>query len=114
MNLLPGAIESGVFRRAGLSVEPPSVIGQRREITLGIRPEHVDFSPTIQPGWTEARVWVTEDLGNETLIRLALDDTHITLRAPAGTRADFDTLAWFRIRPENIHWFDSTTTEAIR
>jgi multiple sugar transport system ATP-binding protein len=114
MNLLPGVVEAGVFRRAGLSVDLPSAIGPRREVTLGIRPEHVDFSATLQPGWTEARVWVTEDLGNETLIRLALDDTHLTLRAPAGTRADFDTPTWFRIRPENIHWFDSNTTEALR
>jgi multiple sugar transport system ATP-binding protein len=113
MNLLPGVIESGVFRHAGLSVDLPE-IGVRREVTLGIRPEDIDFSLTEQPGYTEARVWVTEDLGNETLIRLAIGDTHITLRAPAGTRADFDTPAWLRIRPENIHWFDSHTTEAIR
>jgi multiple sugar transport system ATP-binding protein len=116
MNLLPGTVESGVFRRAGLSVDLPSeqLIGARREITLGIRPEDVDFSATTQPGWTPARVWVTEDLGNETLIRLSLDDTHLTLRAPAGTRADFDSSAWFRIRPEQVHWFDTHTTEAVR
>jgi multiple sugar transport system ATP-binding protein len=85
-----------------------------RELTLGIRPEDVEFSPVVQPGYTPARVWVTEDLGNETLIRLALDDLHLTLRAPSGTRADFDSTAWFRIRPEKIHWFDSRTTEALR
>jgi multiple sugar transport system ATP-binding protein len=118
MNLLPGVIESGVFRRAGLSVEPTpeqlAAIGARREITLGIRPEDIDFSLTSQPSWTEARVWVTEDLGNETLLRLALDDVHVTLRAPAGVRADFDSPGWFRIRREQIHWFDSKTTGAIR
>jgi multiple sugar transport system ATP-binding protein len=118
MNLLPGVIESGVFRRTGLSValnpEQLALIGARREVTCGIRPEDIDFSPTAQPEYTPARVWVTEDLGNETLIRLALDDTHLTLRAPAGSRADFDTPAWFRIRPEKIHWFDSQTSVAIR
>jgi ABC-type sugar transport system ATPase subunit len=118
MNLLPGVIESGIFRRAGLSVElvpeQLDLIGTRREITFGVRPEDIDFSPSAQPGYTPARVWVTEDLGNETLIRLALDDVHLTLRAPAGSRADFDTPGWFRVRPEKIHWFDSQTTEAIR
>jgi multiple sugar transport system ATP-binding protein len=117
MNLLPGVVESGVFRRPGLSVdltpEQLAAIGARREITLGFRPEDVDFSPVSQPQWTPARVWVTEDLGNETLIRLALEDVHVTLRAPSGTRADFDSPAWFRIRPEYIHWFDSETTKAI-
>src|ERR1700722_9933712 len=118
MNLLPGLIESGVFRRAGLSValnpEQLALIGPQREITLGIRPEDIAFSSTAQPDYAPARVWVTEDLGNETLIRLAFEDTHLTLRAPAGSRADFDTPGWFRIRPEKIHWFDSLTTEAIR
>ena len=112
MNLLPGNVESGVFRHAGLSIECSA--GASRELTLGIRPEDVEFSLTEQPGWTVARVWVTEDLGNETLIRLSLDGAFITLRAPAGTRAEIDNLAWFRIRPERVHWFDSQTTEAIR
>jgi len=118
MNLLHGVIESGIFRRAGLSVtlnpEQLALIGQRREITLGIRPEDIDFSATAKPDYTPARVWVTEDLGNETLIRLALDDVHLTMRAPAGSRADFDTPAGFRIRAEKTHWFDTHTTEAIR
>jgi multiple sugar transport system ATP-binding protein len=118
MNLLPGIIESGVFRRAGLYIEPTpeqlASIGARREITLGFRPEDIEFSPASQSGWTPARVWVTEDLGNETLLRLALDDIHITARAPAGLRLDFDTPGWFRIRREQIHWFDSQTTHAIR
>ncbi len=118
MNLLPGLVENGIFRSAGLSVKPTPEQASR-ELTLGIRPEDIDFSTTDQPGYTPARVWVTEDLGNETLIRLALGDTHvstthITLRAPAGTRADFDTPAWFQIRADKIHWFDSHTTEALR
>jgi ABC-type sugar transport system ATPase subunit len=101
-----------------LSVEPAAdqlaAIGSRRDITLGIRPEDVEFSATSQHGWTAARVWVMEDLGNETLIRLAVDEGHVTLRAPSGTRADFDSAAWFRVRPEKLHWFDSHTTEALR
>jgi multiple sugar transport system ATP-binding protein len=112
MNLLPGTVESGVFRRGGLTIESPPLIG--RELTLGIRPEDVDFSLTEQSNWNAARVWVTEDLGNETLIRLSLDGAFLTLRAPAGTRAEIDSLAWFRIRPERVHWFDSHTTEAIQ
>jgi len=114
MNLLPGTAESGIFHRAGLSIELPALTGARRDLTLGIRPEDVDFSMAEQPGWTPARVWVTEDLGNETLIRLSFDEAFVTLRAPAGTRAGIDSLAWFRIRPERVHWFDSQTTEAIR
>jgi len=53
-------------------------------------------------------------MGNETLIRLEMNGTHINLRAPAGTRADFDSPVWFRIRRDQIHSFDSKTTEALR
>lgn len=117
MNLLPGIMESGAFRRAGLCIKPTAeqlaAIGTPREITLGIRPEDVEFSQTSQPGWTAARVWVTEDLGNETLIRLAIDDVFVTLRAAPGVRADFDSTGWLRIPNEKIHWFDSHTTDAI-
>jgi ABC-type sugar transport system ATPase subunit len=70
MNLLPGVMESGVFRRPGLCVEPTAeqlaAIGTRREITLGVRPEEIEFSAVSQPGWSASRVWVAEDLGNET------------------------------------------------
>jgi multiple sugar transport system ATP-binding protein len=118
MNLLPGVQESGVFRRTGLCIELTSdqlvAVGGRRDITLGVRPEDIDFSATSQSGWTAARVWIAEDLGNETLIRLSLGDAHVTLRAPAGMRADFDNSAWFRIRREQILFFDSHTTEALR
>src|SRR5580704_6712571 len=43
MNLLPGIVESGVFRCAGFSLPAPKA-GTHREITLGIRPEDVEFS----------------------------------------------------------------------
>ena len=113
MNLLPGIVESSVFRGAGLAIELPPALSGCREITLGIRPEDIEFSLAAQPGWTPARVWVTEDLGNESLIRLSFEDVHLTVRAPASTRAEFDSPAWFRIRPEKIHWFDSQTTEGL-
>jgi multiple sugar transport system ATP-binding protein len=118
MNLLQGVLESGVFRCPGLCLkldaQQLAAVGARREITLGVRPESIDFSPVNQPGWTAGRVWVMEDLGNETLIRLALDGSYLTLRAPAGVRADFDSPAWFHIHGERIHFFDSHTTEALR
>jgi len=95
--------------RLGSGLQPP-----RPNLTLGIRPEDVEFSTTPQPGWTKARVWIAEDLGNETLIRLAINDVHLTVRASAGVKADFDSPAWFRIRPDRVHWFDNQTSEAIR
>lgn len=77
--------------------------------TLGVRPEDVELSTTEQSGWTPSRVYVTEEMGNETLVRLAVGDSHITARASADARLDFDTPIWFRFRPEKLHWFDEQT-----
>jgi len=43
----------------------------RPGVTLGIRPEDVEFSAGEQPGWRECRVYVTEAMGNETIVKLS-------------------------------------------
>ncbi|MGH9674477.1 MAG: ABC transporter ATP-binding protein [Bryobacteraceae bacterium] len=76
--------------------------------THGIRPEDIELASTEQPGWRAARVYVTEDVGSETYVRLTAEGgSHITVRAPAGLRLDFDAPAWFRPKPEKIHRFDA-------
>jgi len=75
--------------------------------TLGVRPEDVELSTVDQPGWSAARVYVTEEMGNETLVVLAHAGKQITARAPAGAKMDFDSPVWFRFRPEKLHWFDT-------
>jgi multiple sugar transport system ATP-binding protein len=78
-------------------------------VTLGIRPEDVEFSTTEQPGWHESRIYVTEAMGNETIVKLSAGSNHITTRIQPGARPDFDTPAWYRFRPEKIHRFDSSS-----
>lgn len=77
--------------------------------TLGVRPEDVELSMTEQPGWTAARVYVAEEMGNETLVVLSSGTNHITARSPAGSKMDFDAPVWFRFRPEKLHWFAKAT-----
>src|SRR5258708_5788072 len=55
-------------------------------VTVGGRPEDVELSATEQAEWTAARVWVTEEMGNETIVVLAAGADRITARAPARTR----------------------------
>jgi multiple sugar transport system ATP-binding protein len=75
--------------------------------TLGVRPEDVEIARTEQPGFSPARVWVTEELGNETLIVLSAGDRQITARAGSGERYDFEAAVWYRFREGKLHWFDS-------
>ncbi len=86
---------------------------EQLDATLGVRPEDVELSMNEQPGWTSARVYVTEEMGSETLVVLTAGSTQITARAPAGSRLDFDTPVWYRFRPDKLHWFDKITAERI-
>jgi len=78
----------------------------KADATLGIRPEDVELSLEEKRDWIAALVWVTEEMGNETLVVIKAGEEHITVRAPSATRLDFETPVWFRPRPEKVHWFD--------
>jgi multiple sugar transport system ATP-binding protein len=81
--------------------------------TLGIRPEDVELSMSEQPGFDPARVWVTEEMGNETLIVISTGDRKIMARAPSDMRVDFDAPVWYRFREDKRHWFDPATGQRI-
>jgi multiple sugar transport system ATP-binding protein len=95
---------------AGFVGSPSMNFMDRDGVTIGIRPEDVELSLNDQPGWSEARVYVTEEMGNETIIVLNVaigsNQSRITARVPTGLRLDFDTPVWFRLRPDKIHRFD--------
>ena len=115
MNILEGAIDSGVFRTGGISVEITQW-ADRREVKLGIRPEDIELSVTAQPNWPSARVWVAEDTGHATIIRAKLEEseTELVLRARSDVRLDTGDSFWFHIPAEKIHLFDKRTEESIR
>jgi multiple sugar transport system ATP-binding protein len=75
-------------------------------VTMGIRPEHIQVLTTPEDGAMEARVYVTELMGNETFVFLTAGDNRLIARAPADFRADVDTKVWLRIATEKIHYFD--------
>jgi multiple sugar transport system ATP-binding protein len=78
-------------------------------VTMGIRPEHVQVLTAPEDGAIEARIYVTELMGNETFVFLTAGENRLIARAPADFRADVDTKVWVRIAVEKIHWFDTAT-----
>jgi len=76
--------------------------------TLGVRPEDVELSPAARPDFSPARVYVSEEMGNETIVVISDGATQITARAPAGIRLDFDAEVWYRFRTGKIHRFDAS------
>jgi multiple sugar transport system ATP-binding protein len=117
MNLVKGALEAGRFVGRGLLVELgpelSAALGNHSQVTLGVRPEDVEVSIVEQPGWQAARVYVAEEMGNETLVRLSVDSLQMTARVPADVKIAFDQSVWFRLNSARLHLFDSVTERAI-
>jgi multiple sugar transport system ATP-binding protein len=82
--------------------------------TMGIRPEHIQVLTTPQEGALEARVYVTELMGNETFVFLTVGDNRMIARAPAEFRVDVETKVWLKIATEKIHWFDTVTGNRLQ
>lgn len=83
-------------------------------VTMGIRPEHIQVLSTPEDGAMEARVYVTELMGNETFVFLSIGENRLIARAPADFRADVDTKVWLRIATEKIHYFDPKSGESCK
>ncbi len=82
---------------------------EKGDVTIGIRPEHIQILTTPEDGAIEARVYVTELMGNETFVFLSVDDQRLIARAPADFRADVDTKVWLQFAKEKLHFFDPVT-----
>jgi multiple sugar transport system ATP-binding protein len=87
---------------------------EREDVTMGIRPEHIQVLSTPEDGALEARVYVTELMGNETFVFLSVNDNRLIARAPADFRADVDTKVWLRIATEKIHRFDPKSGKSCK
>lgn len=85
---------------------------ERDGVIMGIRPEHIQVLSTPEDGAMEARVYVTELMGNETFVFLSMGENRLIARAPAEFRADVDTKVWLRIATEKIHYFDPKSGES--
>jgi multiple sugar transport system ATP-binding protein len=89
-------------------------IGARQRVTLGVRPEHVHIAHARREAALPATVYVTEQMGNETLVFLRLaPDQKIIARAGAGFRAEQETPVWVSFEMEKVEFFDAESGEAL-
>jgi multiple sugar transport system ATP-binding protein len=89
-------------------------VNSHRNVTLGIRPEHIQVSGEAIAGWHTAEVYVTELMGNETFVFLRLGAAKIIARAPADFRAEIESRVWIKFDSAKALFFDTGTGEAIR
>jgi multiple sugar transport system ATP-binding protein len=84
-----------------------------KQVTLGIRPEHISVTLDERAGWQPASVYVTELMGSETFVILQIDKTRLVARAPGEFRADTDRQAWIEFDMNKAHWFDPGTANRL-
>ena len=129
MNFIEAAVEKtggNVFlcfegRRIKLGAEKAEVLDKGgyigKEITFGIRPEHIsdeDHSISAADGNTvELEVTHTELVGAETYLYLALGQEQITARVSLDTKARADYPIKLALEANKIHVFDKETKLAI-
>jgi ABC-type sugar transport system ATPase subunit len=120
MNFIDGEIDGDSFVSKDLSVnlneEQVKLLSGHpgKRITLGVRPEHVDVGEQPHEGSLPASVYVTELMGNETLVFVTVGPNKIIARAAAGFRAELETKMWLRFATEQFHFFDSETGARVR
>src|SRR5262245_30403090 len=112
MNFVDGRVESGTFLSSEikLSLDRASA----GEVTLGIRPEHIQVISEPLDGALPANVYVTELMGNETFVFLSIGETRLIARAPADFRAEFESKVWLLIDKTKLHFFDPVSGHRLK
>jgi multiple sugar transport system ATP-binding protein len=82
-------------------------------VTMGIRPEHIQVFSEPRDGAIAATVYVIELMGNETFVFLSVGANRLIARAPAEFRADVESKVWLQFATEKVHYFDPKSGERL-
>lgn len=98
-----------------LSEETLSLLeGTPDQLTLGIRPEHIELTDGTQPDAIVTQVAVVEPMGEVTYAYIDIGDETYTLSVDGETRIDAGDDIAVVFPEEKIHLFDSQSGEAIK
>jgi multiple sugar transport system ATP-binding protein len=124
MNFLDVTIGSGaalVAEAPGLRVHleaaanPALGAWRGRQLTMGVRPEHLSLGNGTGLCSFSAGIEVLEQLGSEMIAEVALGDAHLTVaRLDPQTRLRPGESIRLSMQPERLHFFDPVSEEAIR
>jgi ABC-type sugar transport system ATPase subunit len=84
------------------------------DVTIGIRPEHIQVLTEPQEDAIPATVYVTELMGNETFVFLSVGANRLIARAPADFRAELESKVWLQLAIDKLHFFDQSGTRITR
>jgi sn-glycerol 3-phosphate transport system ATP-binding protein len=117
MNFLPAILTAeGVELQGGHKVPLPNGLGRTgREVTLGIRPEHLTHETGQGIGDIAVQVELVEALGADTVVhaRLASSGAPLLARLPGSAQVKSSDTLHFAITPGEVHLFDRDTGRRI-
>jgi multiple sugar transport system ATP-binding protein len=100
--------------RIPLSAEQVRKVGRREGLIMGIRAEDVNLSYDIGgDGAVEGTVYVTEPLGDRTIIDIHVGKSNVKVKAAPTFEAAPGQSLWLHVNAEHLHIFDGATGDAI-
>jgi ABC-type sugar transport system ATPase subunit len=91
---------------------PLSGFANGSQLTIGIRPEHIQVLSEPHNAAIAATVYVTELMGNETFVFLSVGSNKLIARAPADFRAELESKVWLQFATDKLHFFDQKNQAA--
>ncbi len=123
MNFIEGnlSVENGVcvFDEGDFKLTLPKDLTEKiesksgREITLGIRPEHMSVAGGDSSLTFKAKVEVVEPMGAESYLYLTTTKSNITARVDPHVRPDTGQSIELALEPDRLHFFDKQNEEAL-
>jgi multiple sugar transport system ATP-binding protein len=113
MNLLPATVADGRLVLEAGSLPAPGGLGTRREVTVGIRPEYLDFSATAVPDALSGTVSIVEHLGTSSLVTLETNGGPIGVVVPEEAEPAAGGTGWAVPRPGRVLLYDSETGDLL-
>jgi len=82
-------------------------------LMAAIRPEKIQVSFDVKPGWQEVKTEIVQPTGADTIIQVKAGDTHITLLQSGFITLQEGTPLWISFGVENLNFFDPATKENL-
>ena len=114
MNFIAGKIIDGGFSFEGgaVSLTPRQVAAAgQREVVLGFRPQDARLSDS--GGGLQGRVYVTEEMGTETVTVVTVGELRFTLSLTGDRHPAADEAVTIEVLPSAAHLFDAQSGETL-
>jgi len=114
MNLLKCTVDAGarLFRFGDAATLPfgairgAGALKDKREITLGIRPEHITLHNEAGEGWLPAHLYMVQKLGSETLTVFRAQGQLVTVRLYTDEPPPLPENIWLELQPKHVFLYD--------